>query len=111
AAADRKKTPALASLPSMQNVWAREEAIQSDSLRDIFGNAFQRFKSKPGWLTSNVISLVIGIYTDGTFDRLPIVADALEESGCTDAEILSHCRSEGPHVRGCWVVDLILGKE
>lgn len=49
----------------------------------------------------------------GHFDagRLAILADALEEAGCTDADILSHCRSPGPHVRGCWVVDLILGKK
>jgi hypothetical protein len=44
-------------------------------------------------------------------DRLPILADALEEAGCTDADILAHCRGPGPHVRGCWVVDLLLGKE
>jgi hypothetical protein len=43
--------------------------------------------------------------------RLAVLADALEEAGCTNADILSHCRSPGPHVRGCWVVDLILGKE
>ena len=44
------------------------------------------------------------------FDRLPILADALEESGSTDQTILDHCRGPGPHVRGCWVVDLLLGK-
>ena len=43
--------------------------------------------------------------------RLPILADALEEAGCTDADMLAHCRGPGPHVRGCWVVDLVLGKE
>jgi hypothetical protein len=43
--------------------------------------------------------------------RLAVLADALEDAGCTDAEILSHCRSPGPHVRGCWVVDEILGKK
>jgi hypothetical protein len=50
------------------------------------------------------------IYADRAFDRLPILADALEEAGCTDADILAHCRGPGPHARGCWVVDLILGK-
>jgi hypothetical protein len=50
------------------------------------------------------------IYTDRAFDRLPILADALEEAGCTDAAILEHCRGPGPHVRGCWVVDLLLDK-
>jgi hypothetical protein len=51
------------------------------------------------------------IYDSRAFDRLPILADALEEAGCKDAEILAHCRGPGPHVRGCWVVDLVLGKE
>jgi hypothetical protein len=51
------------------------------------------------------------IYTSRAFDRLPILADALEEAGCADADILAHCRGPGPHVRGCWVVDLLLGKE
>ena len=50
------------------------------------------------------------IYDDRRFQDLPILADALEEAGCTDPEILGHCRGPGEHVRGCWVVDLILGK-
>ena len=50
------------------------------------------------------------IYDDRTFDRLPILADALEDAGCSAADILAHCRSGGEHVRGCWVVDLLLGK-
>jgi hypothetical protein len=57
-----------------------------------------------------VLLLATGIYSEKAFDRLPILADALEDAGCTDAAILSHCRGEGPHARGCWVVDLILGK-
>jgi hypothetical protein len=51
------------------------------------------------------------IYADSAFDRLPVLADALEEAGCTISDILDHCRGPGPHVRGCWVVDLLLGKE
>ena len=50
------------------------------------------------------------IYDDRAFDRLPLLADALEDAGCTDADILAHCRNGGEHVRGCWVVDLLLGK-
>ncbi len=42
---------------------------------------------------------------------MPVLADALEDAGCADADILAHCRGHGPHVRGCWVVDLVLGKE
>jgi hypothetical protein len=45
------------------------------------------------------------------FDRMPILADALQDDGCEDTDILAHCRGAGPHVRGCWVVDLVLGKQ
>jgi hypothetical protein len=52
-----------------------------------------------------------GIYNGRAFDDLPVLADALEDAGCTDRDILEHCRSGGEHVLGCWVVDLLLGKE
>jgi hypothetical protein len=69
---------------------------------------------EPGWTAWNggtIQQLARTIYDDHTFERLPILADALEEAGCTDAAILGHCRGPGPHVRGCWVVDLLLGKQ
>jgi hypothetical protein len=62
------------------------------------------------WNDRCVGKLAQAIYDEQAFDRLPILADALEEAGCTDADILNHCRSGGEHVRGCWVVDLVLGK-
>jgi hypothetical protein len=62
------------------------------------------------WRTSNVTALAQAIYCDRAFDRLPILADALEDAGCDNADILNHCRQPGEHVRGCWVVDLVLGK-
>lgn len=68
----------------------------------------------PSWLAWNdgtIPRLAQAIYSDRRFSDLPILADAIEEAGCTDAEILAHCRAEGPHVRGCWVVDLLLRKE
>jgi hypothetical protein len=80
-------------------------------LADLFGNPFRTLVVDPSWQTQPAIHIAEGIYTDRAFDRLPILADALEEAGCTDADILAHCRSDGPHVRGCWVVDLILGKK
>jgi hypothetical protein len=80
-------------------------------LRDIFGNPFCLVTADPAWLTSTVVSLAEGIYADSAFDRLPILADALQDGGCENADILAHCRGEGPHVRGCWVVDLLLRKE
>src|SRR5437762_722095 len=55
--------------------------------------------------------LAQAVYEERAFERLPVLADALEEAGCTDAAILDHCRSPGPHARGCWVVDLLLGRE
>ena len=58
-----------------------------------------------------MVKFAQAIYDDRDFDRLPILADALEEAGCTNADILAHCRQPGEHVRGCWVVDLLLGKE
>jgi hypothetical protein len=63
------------------------------------------------WNDGAVVKLAESIYTERAFDRLPILADALEDAGCTDAAVLDHCRGPGPHVRGCWVVDLVLGKE
>jgi hypothetical protein len=61
-------------------------------------------------LTSDVIALARGSYEERAFDRMPILADALQDAGCDSDDILSHCRGPGPHARGCWVVDLILGK-
>ena len=65
----------------------------------------------PAWLTSTVVSLAQPIYAERAFDRLPILADALEDAGCDNADTLTHCRSEGPHVRGCWALDLVLAKK
>lgn len=78
-----------------------------------FGNTFCAVHFDPSWIEwkAGIIHEVAKrIYNEGTFDDLPIIGDALEDAGCTSPEILAHCRT-GPHVRGCWVVDLILGKE
>jgi hypothetical protein len=80
-------------------------------IRDLFGNPFRPVTIDPAWLTRNVIAIAEGIYEDRAFDGMPILADILEESGCDDAAILEHCRSPAEHVRGCWVIDAILGKE
>jgi hypothetical protein len=89
----------------------RGRPLTCATFREIFGNPFRSVTADLAWCTATVVQLAQCIYTDRAFDRLPILADALEEAGCTDAEILSHCRGPGPHVRGCWVVDLVLGKE
>jgi hypothetical protein len=89
---------------------ARRAKGQAVILRDIFGIPFRPVTANPTWLTSTVVTLARGIYDDRAFDRLPILADALMDAGCDDADVLGHCRGGGVHVRGCWVVDLLLGK-
>ncbi len=80
-------------------------------LRDIFGNPFRPVALDPTWLVPCVENLARTIYDERAFDRMPVLADALEEAGCHEADILGHCRHQGPHARGCWVVDAILGLE
>jgi hypothetical protein len=87
-----------------------EEAIQTHLMRDISGNPFRPVTLLPEWRTSTVVSLAQGIYSDRAFDRMPILADALQDSGCSNEDILTHCRGAGPHTRGCWCLDLVLGK-
>ena len=84
---------------------------QCEIVRDIFGNPFRPAALEPHWLTATVRDLAGAIYAERAYDRLPILADALEDAGCDDADILAHCRGDGPHVRGCWALDLILGKQ
>jgi hypothetical protein len=83
-------------------------------MRDLFGFLpFRLINIPPDWMTWNdatIPKLSKEIYEVPAFDRLPILADALEEAGCNDADILNHCRRQGEHVRGCWAVDLLLGK-
>ena len=79
-------------------------------LRDIFGNPFRPVAFDPTGRSETAVALAAGIYAERAFDRPPILADALEEAGCDDPDVLAHCRGPGPHARGCWVVDLVLGK-
>jgi hypothetical protein len=80
-------------------------------LRDILDNPFRPAIFNPACLTPTVVSLATSIYEERAFDRMPILADALEDAGCDNADILNHCRQPGDHVRGCWAVDLLLGKQ
>jgi hypothetical protein len=89
---------------------ANPDADISVLLRCIVGNPFRPVTCDPSWRTSTVVGLAEAIYADRAFDRLPIMADALEDAGCTHPGVQSHCRGDGPHARGCWVIDLILGK-
>jgi hypothetical protein len=90
---------------------AAEAEAQARLLRDVFGNPFGPVTPDSGWLTSTVVMLAEGIYQQKAFDRLPILADALQEAGCDSERVLNHCRSEGPHVRGCWVIDMLTGRK
>jgi hypothetical protein len=88
----------------------RAHQSQAALLHDIIGNPFRPMTIDPAWLTPTVRQLAELMYQERAFDRLPILADALEDAGCDNPDILKHCRSGGEHVRGCWVVDLVLGK-
>lgn len=87
-------------------------SLECDLIRDLF---FYRSPEIKGtllhWNDSTIPKLAQAIYDDRAFDRMPILADALEEAGCHDPDILGHCRQPGAHVRGCWVIDLLLRKE
>ena len=84
--------------------------VKQRLIRDIFGNPFLPVTFSPAWRTDTAIALARTMYDARDFSAMPVLADALQEAGCEDTSILGHCRGEGPHVRGCWVVDLVLDK-
>jgi hypothetical protein len=98
-----------------------EQGGQAAMIRCILGSPFRPISLSPSWLAWNdgtVRRLAEGIYNerslpDGHLDltRLAVLADALEDAGCADPELLGHLRGQGPHVRGCWAIDLLMGKE
>lgn len=91
-----------------------ERRHQADLLRCIVGNPFRPVELDTAWLAYSdaaVVKIATVVYEERAWDRIPILADALEDAGCANTDILEHCRGPGPHVRGCWVVDLLLGKE
>lgn len=113
---------ALAPSPQWSDVYTKSQravmALQGSLLLDIIGNPFRPVTIDTCWLTQSVIDLSHAAYDNRTLPsamldpaRLAVLADALEEAGCQDADILNHLRDPGVHVRGCWVVDLLLGKE
>ncbi|AMV27954.1 hypothetical protein VT84_26355 [Gemmata sp. SH-PL17] len=85
---------------------------QVQLLRDIFGNPFRPVAFSSSWRTNTAVSLARGMYESRDFSAMPILADAIQDAGCDNDDILIHCRDPKQiHVRGCWVVDLVLGKE
>jgi hypothetical protein len=96
--------------PSALRIHGEEGRYQAELIRDIFGHPFRPVSADRRWLSSHVLDLARTMYDSRDFAAMPILADALQEAGCEDADVLAHCRGGGPHVRGCWVVDLVLGK-
>jgi hypothetical protein len=94
-----------------QTACASERAAQAALLRDIFGNPFRPVSLSPEWRTDTAVTLAQQMYESRDFSAMPILADVLQDAGCDSADTLAHCRGLGPHVRGCWVVDLVLEKE
>jgi hypothetical protein len=97
-----------------ERIWGREHRAQCSLVREVFGPlSFRRVKVKKSWVRwdgGTVPKIAQNIYDCRAFALMSLLADALEEVGCTDADILNHCRQTGEHVRGCWLVDLLLNK-
>jgi hypothetical protein len=88
------------------------QAVHADWLRDIFGNPFRSVSFSASWRTDTAVSLARQMYESRDFSAMPILADALQDAGCDSDEVLNHCRdAKQVHVRGCWVVDLVLDKK
>jgi hypothetical protein len=83
---------------------------QAALLRDIVYNLFCTVSIDYSWFTSTALALAQQMYESRDFSAMPILADALQDAGCDNEEILQHCRGENIHVRGCWVVDLLTGR-
>ncbi|MFO0799164.1 MAG: hypothetical protein U0804_16980 [Gemmataceae bacterium] len=93
-----------------QREWFENELVSFlATCHDLGGKPTTEFN--PRWVSTKAQQLATGMYESRDFGPMPVLADALEDAGCADADVLGHCRGPGPHVRGCWVVDLSLGKE
>jgi hypothetical protein len=89
-----------------------DQPDQCITLRDVLGNPFQPVSFDQSWRTETAVLISRAMYDSRDFSAMPILADALQDAGCANDDILNHCRdADGVHVRGCWVVDPVLGKE
>jgi hypothetical protein len=96
---------------TQKNKRAARRAWGEQVVRCIWGLLpFRRVTADPSWRTPTVLALARGVYVERAFDRMPILADALEDAGCENPDVLAHCRNPGSHARGCWVIDLLLGR-
>ena len=81
----------------------------AESVRDVFGNPFRPVEFASAWRTSDAVLLARGIHNENAFDQMPILADALQDAGCDNEDVLGHCRdTKQKHVRGCWVIAQLL---
>jgi hypothetical protein len=97
-------------LVSQGLIAADVQSAAADLLRCTLGNPFHPVAVERRWLASDVVDLANTIYEEAAFGRVPELAIALTEAGCNTEELLDHFRNRGPHVKGCWAVDLLLGK-
>jgi hypothetical protein len=101
--------PFYRSTPNYHRIPA--ELHSAELLREVFGNpAARRPPLEAAWFTENVVRLAAHADAAADFAVLPILADALQEAGCDRADVLDHLRGTCPHVRGCWVIEEILGR-
>jgi hypothetical protein len=90
---------------------ADELLAQAHLLRDIFGERLPQVLIASAWRNQSVVPLAQDIHDSENYASMPSLAIALEDAGCADNDMLAHCRGAEPHVKGCWVIDLILSKE
>ena len=93
-----------------RRAWLAQRQSLALLFREVFGNPFRELTFHKKWRTSTVNALARQVHTSRDFSAMPILADALEDAGCDNADILTHCRGPGPHVLGCWALDLVLAK-
>jgi hypothetical protein len=93
-----------------ERVRREERTVQAGLFRCVVGNPFRPTAFDPRWRTRTATDLARSMSESRDFGAMPVLADALEEAGCDDADVLAHCRGDAPHARGCWVVDHVLGK-
>jgi hypothetical protein len=109
---------ALTTLIASDAAWAQQNFVNEFGVppgehlaalvRCIFGNPFRPVSFDPAWRTSTAVAVARQMYDARDFGAMPILADALQDAGCEDEQVLTHCRSAGPHARGCWVCDAVL---
>jgi hypothetical protein len=101
----------LTQMPIREGLFTEFVAIQCRIIREIFANPSRPVMFSPSWRTDTALSLAGQMYESRDFGAMPILADALQDAGCENEAILNHCQdAEQTHIRGCWVVDLVLGK-